>query len=61
MTAAPSLSSACRLARAVLRAIDRNRSEITVPRYYRVGTLAQWLFPSLVNRAGRSGRLRRPA
>jgi len=49
------------VARAVLRAVDRNRSEVTVPRYYRLGTLAQWLFPGLVARAGRSPRLRRPA
>ena len=49
------------VARAVLRAIDRNRSEVTVPRYYRVGTLAQWLFPGLVGRVGRSGRRNRPA
>jgi NAD(P)-dependent dehydrogenase (short-subunit alcohol dehydrogenase family) len=49
------------VARAVLRALDRNRSEVTVPRYYRVGTIAQWLFPGLVGRVGRSGRVRRPA
>jgi short-subunit dehydrogenase len=49
------------VAKAVLRALDRNRSEVTVPRYYRIGTLAQWLFPSLVGRVGRSRRLRRPA
>lgn len=47
------------VARAVLRAIRRNRGEVTVPRYYRVGTLAQWLFPGLVARAGR--RVRPPA
>jgi NAD(P)-dependent dehydrogenase (short-subunit alcohol dehydrogenase family) len=49
------------VARAVLRTLDRNRSEVTVPRYYRVATLAQWLFPGLVGRVGRSGRLRKPA
>jgi uncharacterized protein len=49
------------VARAVVRAIDRNRGEVTVPRYYRLGTLAQTMFPGLVSRAGRSGRLRPPA
>jgi NAD(P)-dependent dehydrogenase (short-subunit alcohol dehydrogenase family) len=49
------------VARAVLRALDRNRSEVTVPRYYRLGTVAQWLFPGLVGRVGRSPRLRPPA
>ena len=49
------------VAAAVLRALDRNRGEVTVPRYYRLGTLAQWLFPGLVARVGRSPRLRPPA
>ena len=49
------------VAGAVLQALDRNRSEVTVPRYYRLGTLAQWLFPGLVGRVGRSSRLRPPA
>jgi len=50
------------VARAVLRALDRNRSEVTVPRYYRLGTLSQWLFPSIVARVGRRmGGARRPA
>jgi uncharacterized protein len=49
------------VARALLRAVDRNRPEVTVPRYYRLGTLAQWLLPGLVARAGRSSRMRKPA
>jgi NAD(P)-dependent dehydrogenase (short-subunit alcohol dehydrogenase family) len=49
------------VARAVVRAIERNRHEVTVPRYYRLGTLAQWLAPGLVARVGRSGRIRPPA
>jgi uncharacterized protein len=57
----PLIGSPEDVAGAVLRALDRNRSEVTVPRYYRLGTLAQWLFPGLVARAGRSDRIRRPA
>jgi NAD(P)-dependent dehydrogenase (short-subunit alcohol dehydrogenase family) len=51
------------VARAVVRAIDRNRHEVTVPRYYRLGTLAQWLAPGLVARVGRSAaaHMRPPA
>ena len=49
------------VAKAVLRAIDRNKREVTVPRYYRLGTLAQWLLPGLVARIGTSGRMRKPA
>lgn len=57
----PLIGSPEDVAGAVLRALDRNRSEVTVPRYYRLGTLAQWLFPGLVARAGKSDRIRRPA
>ena len=49
------------VAKAVLRAVDRNRSEVTVPRYYRIGTLAQWVAPRLVARVAASKRLRQPA
>jgi uncharacterized protein len=49
------------VARAVLRAIDRNKREIYVPRYYRLATLAQALFPGSVARTAASGRLKKPA
>ena len=49
------------VARAVVRVIDRNRHEVTVPRYYRLGTLAQWVAPGLVARVGRSGRVTKGA
>jgi len=49
------------VARAVVRVIDRNRHEVTVPRYYRLGTLAQWIAPGLVARVGRSGRVSKGA
>lgn len=47
------------VAKAVLRAIDRNRRELHVPAYYRVGTVAQALTPGIVARAG--GRIHKPA
>jgi short-subunit dehydrogenase len=50
------------VAKAVLRALDRNKREVTVPRYYRLATLSQWIFPSLVARVGqRVGGARQPA
>jgi short-subunit dehydrogenase len=57
----PFIASPEDVARAVVRAVERNRAEVTVPRYYRLGTIAQWLLPGLVARAGRSSRIRRPA
>ena len=49
-----------RVAAAVLTAIERNRRETTVPRWYRVAGLAQAIAPTLVSRVatrtGTSGR-----
>jgi NAD(P)-dependent dehydrogenase (short-subunit alcohol dehydrogenase family) len=47
------------VAKEILRAVERNRAEVHVPRYYRVATLAQALTPALVARIGRS--LKKPA
>jgi short-subunit dehydrogenase len=47
------------VARHVLRALDRNKREIFVPRWYRVFALAQALAPSLVARASRRSSYRR--
>jgi len=41
------------VARAILRAVERSRAEVHVPRYYRVATLAQAILPGLVARVGR--------
>jgi len=49
------------VAKAVLRAIDRNKREVYAPRYYRLATLAQALFPGSVARTAASGKLRKPA
>ncbi len=49
------------VAKAVLRAIDRNKREIFVPRYYRVGMLSQALVPGIIARVARSSRLKKPA
>jgi short-subunit dehydrogenase len=49
------------VARAVLQAIDRNKREVYVPRYYRLATLSQALFPGAVARAAASGRMKKPA
>ena len=47
------------VAQAVLRAVDRNRREIFVPRWFRVFALAQALAPGLVARASRRSAYRR--
>jgi NAD(P)-dependent dehydrogenase (short-subunit alcohol dehydrogenase family) len=47
------------VARAILRAVERNRREVHVPRYYRLATLAQALTPGIVARLG--NRMRKPA
>ena len=47
------------VARAVVRAVERNRREVHVPAYYRVATLAQALTPGIVARVG--GRMSKPA
>jgi uncharacterized protein len=49
------------VARAVLRAVGKNKGEIYVPRYYRAGALAQALIPGIVARTAASGRLKKPA
>ena len=41
------------VARAVMRAVDRNRREIFVPRWYRVPAIVQALVPGLVARVAR--------
>ena len=47
------------VARAIVKAVERNRREVYVPRYYRVATLAQAIVPSIVARVG--GRMKKPA
>jgi short-subunit dehydrogenase len=47
------------VARAIVDAVERNRREVHVPRYYRLATLAQALAPGLVARVG--GSLSKPA
>jgi NAD(P)-dependent dehydrogenase (short-subunit alcohol dehydrogenase family) len=47
------------VARAILRAVERNRREVHVPRYYRVATLAQALTPGIIARVG--ARMGKPA
>ena len=42
------------VAEAIVEAVERNRREVHVPRYYRLATLAQALAPGLVARLGRS-------
>jgi short-subunit dehydrogenase len=49
------------IAEAVLKALDQNRREMFVPWYYRLGAIAQALFPGAVARTAASGRLRKPA
>jgi short-subunit dehydrogenase len=50
------------VARRVLDAVDRDRREIFVPRWYRAAAIAQAVAPGLVARiAGRSGYFRRGA
>jgi NAD(P)-dependent dehydrogenase (short-subunit alcohol dehydrogenase family) len=38
------------VARRIVRAVERNRPEIYVPRWYRLPALAQWAMPGLVSR-----------
>jgi short-subunit dehydrogenase len=42
------------IAKAIVTAVEKNRREVFVPRYYRVATLAQALTPGIVARVGRS-------
>jgi short-subunit dehydrogenase len=49
------------VAEAVLKALDHDKREIFVPWYYRLGAIAQALFPGAVARTAASGRLRKPA
>jgi short-subunit dehydrogenase len=39
----------------IVAAVERDRAEVYVPRYYRIATLAQNFAPGLVARAGRRG------
>ena len=55
----PFVMEADDVADAVLKAVDRNRSEVHVPAYYRVATLVQALTPSIVARVG--GKMHKPA
>jgi short-subunit dehydrogenase len=43
------------VAERILRAVERNRKELFVPRWYRVAPLAQALVPGLVARLGSRG------
>jgi NAD(P)-dependent dehydrogenase (short-subunit alcohol dehydrogenase family) len=47
------------VAAAIVRAVERGRREVHVPRYYRLATLAQALTPGIVARLG--GRMKTPA
>ena len=47
------------VAESVVRALERNRTEQFVPRWYRPAAVAQALLPSLLARAARSGGFRR--
>jgi len=49
------------VADAVLKALDHDKREMFVPWYYRLGMLAQALFPGAVARTAESGRLKKPA
>ena len=49
------------VAKSVLAALDHDRREVFVPWYYRLGMVAQALFPGAVARTAASGRLRKPA
>jgi uncharacterized protein len=49
------------VATAVLKALDHDKREVFVPWYYRLGAIAQALFPGAVARSAASGRLRKPA
>lgn len=57
----PLVSRPEKVAKAIVRAVERNRLEVVVPRYYRAAIVAQALFPGLVARVGSSERMRRPA
>ena len=43
------------VAERVVTAVERDRGEVFVPRYYRIATLAQAVVPSVVARAGKRG------
>jgi hypothetical protein len=47
------------VAERIVLAVERDRAEVFVPRYYRAATLAQALVPGLVARAGK--RVLRPS
>jgi short-subunit dehydrogenase len=47
------------VARAIVKAVERNRREVHVPRYYRVATLAQAVVPGIVARVG--SKIKKPA
>jgi len=52
--AQPFVLEADDVAKAVVLAVERNRREVHVPRYYRVATLAQAITPGIISRIGRS-------
>ena len=43
------------VAKRIVAAVERDRAEVFVPRYYRIATLAQVFAPRLVARAGKRG------
>jgi len=43
------------VAERIVSAVERDRAEVFVPRYYRIATLAQAVVPGLVARAGKRG------
>lgn len=47
------------VAKAIVKAVERDRREVHVPHYYRVATLAQAVVPGIVARLG--GRIKKPA
>lgn len=49
------------VAKAALRALDRNKKEVYVPRFYRIGTLSQAFVPGIIARVASSSWLKKPA
>jgi short-subunit dehydrogenase len=49
------------VARTIVRAIEENRREVFVPRWYRIGVIAQAFAPGLVVRSGERAVPRKPA
>lgn len=57
----PLIAEADDVARAIVRAVERDKREIVVPWYYRAAGIGQALLPGLIARVARSPRLAKPA